>query len=335
MTSTVEPISTGSRDADDVLVARLAQRDQGALRELHRRYAALVFSVATRFVGTPAAEEVVQDVFITLWDKHASFDPARGPFRPWLVQVTRRRAMNALRTAKARELPCEEAVDDLASDAILPDESQWRSHRQVVIRAAVDALPEAQRQALSLAFFDELSHEQIARVLGTPIGTAKTRIRLAMKRLAPVLLAALAAATIVVLFRQREEVIARNEDALKMITASDVVPLRLAPTPQAPPEAHGNYRSRPGARVAVLTTSHLPAPGARETYVAWAGGAGGWQRLGPVVIEGDGRSLLVTTIGARASAPDELVVTRETDPASKEPRGPIVLRWVASGAVQE
>jgi RNA polymerase sigma-70 factor (ECF subfamily) len=340
MNPTVNPAAHShveSRESDEALVARLAQRDESALRELHRRYAALVFSVAMRFVGAASAEEVVQDVFVILWSKHGSFDPARGPFKPWLMQIARRQSLNRLRSSRALGSLQDDAVDELASDDVLPDESQWRSHRQEVIRAAVDALPEAQRQALSLAFFEELTHEQIAKVLGTPVGTAKTRIRLAMKRLAPALLITLGAAVLLFLVRrrdaeQRDEDAARSKDALKMVTASDVVPVFLAPTPVAPPEAHGNYRARPGARVAVLTTSHLPSLVAPEAYVAWARAASGWRRLGPIAIDSDGRSLLVTPVAIGEPPPLEIVVTRESAASGDAPNGPALLRWEPSAS---
>lgn len=313
-------------------MAQLGQRDERALRELHHRYAALVFGVATRFVGTATAEEVVQDVFVTLWNKHASFEPARGPLKPWLIQIARRHALNVLRRERGKGSRHDQAVDQLESDDTAPDESQWLSHRQDVIRAAVEALPDAQRRAVSLAFFDDLTHEQIARVLGTPVGTTKTRIRLALKRLAPSLLAMVAAAAIVLFARRREERAARNEEALRMVTASDVAALRLAPAPGAPPEAHGSYRTRPGAGVAVLTTSNLPAPAAGEGYLAWAHGKDGWHALGQVVVEADGRSLLVARIDPRAAPPDELRVTRETGAPGGEPRGAPVVRWSAADA---
>jgi RNA polymerase sigma-70 factor (ECF subfamily) len=313
-------------------VARLAHRDEAALRELHRRYAALVFTVAARVVGAASAEEVVQEVFVILWTKHASFDAARGAFKPWLVQITRRRALNGLRRTR-REGPHEsEGLEQLEADAVAPDEARWLTHRQAVIRAAVAALPETQRRALSLAFFDDLTHEQIAEVLGTPVGTTKTRIRLALKRLAPMLLAALVTAVLVSRMRRREERAARNEEALRMVTASDVVPLRLAPSPDAPAEAHGSYRARPGATVAVLTTSHLPALPAGAAYVAWARAGEGWRRLGPVVVEGDGRSLLVDRIEPGVAAPDELRVTREATAAADAPRGAVLLDWTRAGA---
>jgi RNA polymerase sigma-70 factor (ECF subfamily) len=330
MTSSLESVgqpARGARETDEALWGRLAQRDEGALRELHRRYAGFVFGTAARIVGAASAEEIVQDVFVTLWDKHASFDPSRGSFKPWLVQVARRRALNALRSAKARGAGQDDAVDELASDALPPDEAQWRQHRQAVLRAAVEALPHAQRQALSLAYFDELTHEQIARVLGTPVGTTKTRIRLAIKRLAPAVLAALAAVAIVAFAKRRDDRAEQWFEALKMVTASDVVPLRLMPTPDAPPEAHGIYRSRQGARIAVLTTSHLAPLGEHESYVAWARGPQGWQRLGPVVVEDDARSLVVAAVGPSLSAPAELEVTREAQPQGGAPSGAVMLRW--------
>jgi len=330
MTSVADPdapLAGGTREPDAELVARLAGRDEGALRELHRRHASLVFAVAARLVGATRAEEIVQEVFVTLWTKHASFDPARGSLRTWLARIAHRRALNELRRTKGEAPLDDAAAGELPADALAPDEAHWIAHRQAVIRAAVDALPEAQRQALSLAFFEELTHEQIARLLGTPIGTTKTRIRLALKRLAPVLIVALTAAVVVAVVRRRDERAARDEQALRMVTASDVVPLRLSATPDAPPEAHGNYRTRPGATVAVLTTSHLPAPGNGESYVAWAHGDGGWIRLGAVVPESDGRSLLVVDVATSAPPPDELRVTREARASGDAPRGPTVLAW--------
>jgi RNA polymerase sigma factor (sigma-70 family) len=329
--STIPSPPLGSSETDESLVARLGQANEGALRELHRRHAPLVFTVAARVVGTSAAEEVVQDVFVTLWNKSTSFDPARGPFKPWIVQVTRRQALNRLRRIRGEGSHDEQALEQLEADAVAPDEAHWLAYRQAAIRTAVSALPEPQRRALSLAFFDELTHEQVAKVLGTPTGTAKTRIRLALKRLAPVLLVMLGATLVVVLMRRREERAARNEEALRMVTASDVVPLRLAPAPSAPLDAHGGYRARSGARVAVLTTSHLPALVDGQTYVAWARRAGSWERLGSVDIESDGRSLLVRNVDPRAALPDELRVTREPVASGDAPRGPAVLVWMAGG----
>jgi RNA polymerase sigma factor (sigma-70 family) len=320
------PPHASERETDEGLVARLARGDEDALRLLHQRYAALVFTVAARFVDAAAAEEVVQDVFVTLWKKHETFDPARGAFKGWIVQIARRRALNELRRRQGRGSQSDEALAELPDEALEPDEAQWLAHRRAVIRAAVDALPVAQRQALSLAYFDDLTHEQIASVLRTPIGTTKTRIRLALKRLGPVLLVALAATVVVLVLRRREQRAARNEEALRMVTTSDVTTLRLEPASGTPPEAHGNYRLRSGSSVGVLTTSHLPPLVAPASYVAWAHRDGAWYALGAVVVEKDGRSLLVTD--ARDGA-DDLVVTREASVPGDSPQGPVVLRWSA------
>jgi RNA polymerase sigma-70 factor (ECF subfamily) len=319
-----------AREGDEALVARMCKGDEDALRALHQRYAALVYTVAARFVDAAAAEEVVQDVFVALWKKGETFDPARGAFKSWLVQIVRRRAINEIRRAKSRggeRADGEETLAQLPDDALAADEAQWLAHRRQVLRAAVDALPAPQRQAVSLAFFDELTHEQIASVMGTPVGTTKTRIRLALKRLAPVLLAAFAAAAVLAFVRSRDQRAARTEQALRMVTASDVVPLRLEAAPGIPAEAHGSYRARPGAGVAVFTTSHLPTIGARETYVAWVRGPHGWRVLGNVVVESDGRSLLVSEVDSAEAAPDELRVTLETGAPAASPGEHVVLEW--------
>lgn len=142
----------------------------------------------------------------------------------------------------------------------------------------------------------------------------------------------MAATVVALVVRRREERASRERDALRMVTASDVVPLHLSAAAKAPAGAHGSYRTRPGARVAVLTTSQLPPLGRSEAYVAWAHRADGWDELGPVVVEGDGRSLLVVETDAASPAPDELRVTRESGSPSDAPRGTTVLAWPAPTA---
>src|SRR5450432_2819419 len=133
--------------ADPELVARIGRGDERALRTLHRRHAALVFTVAARFVDAAGAEEIVQDVFMTLWRKHETFDPARGALKAWLCQVTRNRALNMLRSRGRGAKEIDERVEEIADEALEPDEALWRAHRQSALHAAVDALPEAQRRA--------------------------------------------------------------------------------------------------------------------------------------------------------------------------------------------
>lgn len=112
-----------AHEDDGALVARWGLGDEDALRTLHQRYAALVFTVAVRFVDAATAEEVVQDVFVTLWQKHETFDPARGAFRGWIVQIGRRRALNELRRKKGRGQHGDEALSQLSDDSLEPDEA--------------------------------------------------------------------------------------------------------------------------------------------------------------------------------------------------------------------
>src|SRR6266508_122709 len=159
--------------------------------------------------------------------------------------------------------------DAIPDDTSAPDEIAWREYRRAAIRTAVAALPPPQRQALSLAFLEELTHEQVAVFLGLPLGTTKTRIRDGMRRLRGPLMALLATTLLVVAAglvtvsvrsRHQQGDLQRNEDALQMVTSSDAVAIRLVAAPGIPEETHGTYRTRPGADIAVLTLSHVGPP---------------------------------------------------------------------------
>ncbi len=322
----------GATDAE--LVARLGRGDERALRALHRRHASLVFTVAARVVDAAAAEEVVQDVFMTLWRKHETFDPARGAFKGWLCQVTRRRALNALRSRGRRVTQTDDDAEEIADEALEPDEALWRAHRQSALHAAVDALPDAQRRALSLAYFDELTQEQVAAVLRVPLGTAKTRIRLAMRRIAPALALVAGAGLLVLLWRRKDltsEREAREERALTMVTSSDMVALHLGPAEGVPPETHGGYRSRPGGTMAVLTASHLPPLPAGERYVGWVRHDAVWLSLGELEVRPDGGSLLLAEDASLGAAADEVEITRESI-VGPAPQGAPVVVWPAPHA---
>jgi RNA polymerase sigma-70 factor (ECF subfamily) len=308
--------------SEDDLVGRLSGSDETAFREIYARNAALVYSVAARILPPAKAEEVVQEVFLTLWQKHETFDPARGTLRQWLAGIAKNRALNEARRDRTRGEVPDDAAEAIRDDAPEPDEAEWAARRQAAVRAAVDALPDAQRRALSLAFLDDLTHEQVAAALGTPLGTTKTRIRAALKRLAPVL-AALTLVVIVVGVWRRAE---REDRALVLVTSSDVVPRRLEPSAGAPPEAHGQFRGRAGSRTAVLTTSKLPALGDGERYVAWARHGDRWTKLGQVDRGAEDRALLVVENDVLTTVPDEVRVTRETE-TTKAPSGAVVIAW--------
>jgi RNA polymerase sigma-70 factor (ECF subfamily) len=323
----------GPDTRDDVqLVARVAQGDERALRVLYRRHAPLVFAAAARLVRPATADDVVQEVFVTLWQKASTFDPQRGTLPAWLAHIARRRAQNELRRDrdKARGGEAIENVADPRADEDA-ETRQWADHRRDAVRAAVDALPDAERRALSLAFLDELTHEQVAATLGTPLGTAKTRIRSARKRLA-LMLAAVIVALVVLAARREARIEARrerDERALRMVTASDVTPLRLEPAAGLPPEAHGTYRAHASSSVAVLTASHLPPPPPGARYEGWVRVGEKWIAFGEMDIGADGRAVAVAEDPALAGSPDEARVTLETAPETGAPRGAAVLAWRA------
>jgi RNA polymerase sigma-70 factor, ECF subfamily len=175
----------GDRYDDSELMRRLAGAESAALRELYRRYGALVYGIAMRVARDGSvAEEVTQDVFLKAWSSAAAYEAGRGGVAAWLARITRNRAIDALRSGKSRQaLPMadwSEVPDPGSRD---PAEETSREDRAAEVRAAVALLPEAQRKALSLAFFQGLTHIQIAAELSLPLGTVKSRIRDAMAAL--------------------------------------------------------------------------------------------------------------------------------------------------------
>src|SRR5437016_2241436 len=165
---------------DEDLVHQLAEGQSEVLAPLLDRYATLLCNLAARQLGRSTAEEVVQDVFTTVWQHAHSFDPERGKFRPWVFQITRWRIINELRRRRSRpqvEADREGALlDRLPDDDPEPVELMARQQRYAAVRGAVAVLPAPQRQAVSLAFFGELTHQEVSATLHTPLGTTKTRI---------------------------------------------------------------------------------------------------------------------------------------------------------------
>lgn len=341
----MEPTDGGTRAAspepsDEALMHSLATGSGEALQPLYARHAPLVFAIATHSLDRAAAEEVVQDVFLALWRGAERFDPTRGPLRPWLLQIAHNRILNELR-ARSRRPPLGGDPDGERA-AALPDPEAgpatlaWRAFRQDAVRAALARLPPAQRQALGLAFFDELTHEQVAELLQLRLGTAKSRIRAGLlklrEQLVPLLTSlALALLGATLLLAHRHDIatvtLARDERALDLVTSSDVVPLRLEAAPGFPPETHASYRARPGTPLAVLSVSHLvPAP-ADESYRAWARIADAWIALGDVRPDADGKARLVAQGANLAAPPTSVRITRERTPIGATPEGPLVVAW--------
>ncbi len=170
--------------AERVLIERLAGGDETALVDLYDRYAGFVHGLAVRTLGTgQAAEDVTQEVFVFLWEHPERIETGRGTLRGFLGTLAHRRAVDAVRRDEARRrrearVAREEGdVPDVA-DAVL------RSDTTGQVRTALDVLPAAQRRALELAYFHGYTYRQVAVALDIPVGTAKSRLRLALARIA-------------------------------------------------------------------------------------------------------------------------------------------------------
>ena len=147
------------------------------MADLYDRYSGIVYGVALRVLGdTTAAEDVLQEVFLQLWRNPGAFDAERGRLAPWLAVIARNRAIDLL-----RKRPMEEDIDELPI-ATSVDLEETANQRLAVekVRSAMQALPPEQRQALEMAFFEGLTHTEIAGKTGEPLGTIKTRIRSAL-----------------------------------------------------------------------------------------------------------------------------------------------------------
>lgn len=172
--------------SDLALVTAIRSGDQGAMAALYDHYSSIVYAVALRVLqDTSAAEDVLQDVFMQLWRNPGAFDASRGEMAAWLAVIARNRAIDALR----RRRPGSDIEDvvvsvehDLASEVD-------RSRTVDKVRRALQAMPAPQRSTLEMAFFEGLTHFEIAGKCGEPLGTVKTRIRAGLLALRKVLAA--------------------------------------------------------------------------------------------------------------------------------------------------
>jgi RNA polymerase sigma-70 factor (ECF subfamily) len=181
----MEPIDNSSARrndaADDMrLVARVRAGDQQAVSELYGRYSMLVYSVALRILqDTGAAEDLLQDVFLQLWRKPDAFDSSRGSLAAWLAVIARHRAIDRLRKRRP-ETDIEDCV--IASATDLGNETE-RSLVIEKVRVVMNEMSPDQRTAMEMAFFQGLTHTEIAEKTGEPLGTIKTRIRSGLQML--------------------------------------------------------------------------------------------------------------------------------------------------------
>lgn len=176
------------RAEESALLARIVERDELAIEALYSRYSRPLYSLAYQVTGADRfAQDVVQEVFVAVWNNASRFDPAKGAVGPWLFSVARHKAIDlVLREANIRKRTADADMElEAASDDV--DREVWHNIRRERVREAIDSLTEPQRVALELAFFGGLTHVEVAETLGIPLGTAKTRIRSALLRLRDVI----------------------------------------------------------------------------------------------------------------------------------------------------
>lgn len=171
---------------DASLIRRVADRQPEALGELYTRYASILLGLARRILGNTAdAEEVLQEVFVHVWNQGGRYDAGRSSVSTWLVLITRSRAIDRLRSRKVVERTHDAAHHEEPLEHTSPEgaDNVFMQERRERVRREMEKLPAEQREVLELAFYKGLTQTQIASAAEIPLGTVKTRTLLAMKKL--------------------------------------------------------------------------------------------------------------------------------------------------------
>ena len=176
-----------AEDSQAELLRRVAAQDLQALSDFYDQTAGPFFSVALRILGDAGeAEEVIQDAFVQIWQKAASFDPMLGSAFHWALSIARHRAIDRVRGRQRRARLLDDLQTEAAADPA-PDVSteagRLGADELAAVRTALQSLPGEQRQAIELAFFGGQTHQEIAEALHEPLGTVKARIRRGMLKL--------------------------------------------------------------------------------------------------------------------------------------------------------
>ena len=170
---------------DGQLVALVAQRDPGALEALYDRFGKVAYSLARRILADETiAQDVVQEVFLSLWRDASRFDPAKGSVSTYLLSMTHHRAVDAVRREEnlRRHRTSDEVLEFEASQQDVEAQVE-AAERRAQVRGALGQLPAPQREALLLAYFGGYTQQEVANLVGVPLGTVKTRMAAGMRKL--------------------------------------------------------------------------------------------------------------------------------------------------------
>jgi RNA polymerase sigma-70 factor (ECF subfamily) len=174
---------------DPNLLARVVKGDQQAFSQLYDHSSTLLFTLAVKILGNhEEAAELLQDVYLEVWRKVSRYDVGRGTPVAWLVTLTKSRAIDRLRARATRGYRATSSLEagtaaQVADLGPSPFETQADQELRIAVEAAMAGLPQAQQQAIELAYYEGLSHAEIATRLNQPLGTVKTRIKLGMSKL--------------------------------------------------------------------------------------------------------------------------------------------------------
>ncbi len=180
------PKESDDVSSDAALVHRLLQKDVRAFEQLYDRHARIVYGLVLRILQQAStAEEVVQDIFLQLWRNAEQYQSARGHFVPWLLTLARNRALDTLRLKSERQRRREDQTEELPSIAQMPEYEKVldEKRRAEVVRSLLGSLTAQQKKAIEMAYFEGLSHSEIAAALREPLGTVKSWIRNGLLRL--------------------------------------------------------------------------------------------------------------------------------------------------------
>ncbi|HEY5695180.1 MAG TPA: sigma-70 family RNA polymerase sigma factor [Gaiellaceae bacterium] len=168
--------------SDEALVALAARSEQSALAELYDRYGRTAYGLALRVVRDQAlAEDAVQDAFLTIWRTASRFVPERGKASAWILTLVHRRAVDTVRREQRRRADSLDGATEPAVEGV--EEDAWLRLQRERVQAALRRLPDAQREALELAYYGGFSQSELAERLGQPLGTIKSRMFMGLSRL--------------------------------------------------------------------------------------------------------------------------------------------------------
>jgi len=169
------------------LLAKIGDQDRDALSTLYDRYGRRVFALAVRILNDPVgSEEVTQDVFMSVWRRGATYTTKKGKFTTWLFSIAHNRTIDELRKRRRDRSRLNDNIEDhydLKSGDISPADAAVAQSEYAKIRAAMEGLPKEQKNVVELSYFKGLTQTEIAEKTGQPLGTVKTRMRLALKKL--------------------------------------------------------------------------------------------------------------------------------------------------------